>query len=186
MKTIHLLSGLPGSGKTYYLDNFIGEDEKHRILHRDDVRAQLREKLHSEEYFPVSSDEEYEAWMLACVSVIIAHPDAEHYYFDQTTLGNGSAAKFYDELAIALFNAGIDITDYMFCIDVMGTDLETCIARNDEREGFARIPDRIIRTMASATPVNHLLRSQIHVVSLKNKYQYMEIYDIINDERRRI
>ena len=186
MKTIHLLSGLPASGKSYYLDNVIGEDAKHRILHRDDVRAQLREKLKSKEYFPVPSDKEYEAWMLACVSVIIAHPDAEHYYFDQTTLGNGSAAKFYNGLALALLGADIDITDYMFCIDVMDTDLETCLERNDKREGFARVPDRILQNMAAATPVDHRLRNQINVVSLKNKYQYMEIYDIIEDERRRI
>lgn len=186
MKTIHLLSGLPGSGKSYYLDNVIGEDAKHRILHRDDVRAQLREKLKSKEYFPVPNDKEFEAWILACVSVIIAHPDAEHYYFDQTTLGNGSAAKFYNELAAALLDVNINITDYIFCIDVMDTDLDICLERNAKREGFACVPEKILKNMAAASPVDHRLRDRIHVISLPRKYQYMEIYDIIEDERRRI
>lgn len=35
MKQIHLLSGLPGSGKSYYLDNCIKGDVFNCILHRD-------------------------------------------------------------------------------------------------------------------------------------------------------
>lgn len=158
-KAIHLLSGAPGSGKTYYLENHvrvIAPDQP--ILHRDDVRAQLRVARNSNKYFPVSKTEEYKAWICACASVIIAHPEADHYWFDQTTLGNSSATKFISEMCRTLRGIGINPTDFVFVIERFNTDPETCRARNAKRKGFERVPDHVLDTMFVAPTIDRCLR----------------------------
>ena len=186
IQQIHLMSGLPGSGKTHYLDKCIGEDVFNRILHRDDVRAQLREHYNKpDEYFPCSEKEEYDAWIMACVSVMIAHPNAHHYWFDQTTLGNGAVAKFYNALAIALDNIGIDITDYQFIVEIMDTDYDLCVARNAKREGFARVPENILEHMAASSRPDFRMRQKLRAPHPMNT-MHLCIHTIIEDEREMV
>lgn len=186
MKTIHLMSGLPGSGKSHYLDHCIGEDSFNRILHRDDIRAQLRVARNKpDEYFPVPEPEEYEAWITACVSVMIAHPDAHHYWFDQTTLGNGAVAKFYNALAIALNHIGIDICDYLFTVEIMDTEYETCVARNAKREGFAKVPEKVLESMAASSRPDYRMRQELRAPHPMNT-MHLCIHTIIEDEREMV
>lgn len=178
MRNIHLMSGLPASGKTYYLKNDIGEDDDNKIIHRDEVRNQIREALHSDEYFPVPDDVEYECWIFKCVELITAYPEAHHYYFDQTSLGNKAVVKFYKALAKELQKVGIDIGDFRFIVELLETGVEACIERNSHRHGFEKVPMRILWNMAGAP------RPNISFAKLLKGYnkEHMFVHHILTNE----
>lgn len=103
---------------------------------------------------------------------------AYHYWFDQTTLTNNAARKFYNSLAKALNARGIDIHDYQFVIDIMDTDFETCVDRNNRREGYERVPMDVMRNMRETTGVNADVRIGI------DEKQLIQIHRIIEDTRK--
>lgn len=61
MRTIHIMSGLPASGKSTYANNHAHPSDI--VIHRDDFRADLRRAYNTDSYFPVPAKEEYKMWM---------------------------------------------------------------------------------------------------------------------------
>ena len=92
MSNLHIMCGLPASGKTTYISKWAFADD--RVVHRDEVRAMLRKRLNSDQYFPCSADEEYGYFLDACrYAAIDASGRGVDLWIDQTTLSSGSAHK---------------------------------------------------------------------------------------------
>lgn len=85
MSNLHIMCGLPASGKSTYISKWAFMDD--RIVHRDEVRAALRERFHTDQYFPCPADEEYGYFLDACRYAANRGVDL---WIDQTTLSVGS------------------------------------------------------------------------------------------------
>lgn len=145
--TIYLMSGLPGSGKTTWLNEHAKDGY---VIHRDDVRDELRKTLKSGDYYPCSKSAEYDHWITEVVKCIKSHPGKD-IYCDQTTLNAAAAHKFMSELfkKFDFISAG-----YNFTIIVMDTPLAVCEERNNKRRGFAKVPKNVLARMAKNFKMN--------------------------------
>ena len=132
MSNLHIMCGLPASGKTTYISKWAFTDD--RVVHRDEVRAMLRKRLNSDQYFPCSADEEYGYFLDACrYAAIEASGRGVDLWIDQTTLSNGSAHKLLKGL-----NAlqPLYTTFNMIVFEQVCTPLAVCLERNAKRTGF--------------------------------------------------
>lgn len=110
-----------------------------RIVHRDEVRAALRERFHTDQYFPCPADEEY-----ACrYAAIDAANRGVDLWIDQTTLSVGSAFKLLKGL-----NAlqPLYTTFNMIIFEQLCTPLAVCL----ERKGFECVPEDTMLSMAKS------------------------------------
>lgn len=136
MRTIHIYSGIPGSGKTTYINNHAEPADIQ--LHRDDFRAELRVTHNTTEYFPVSSSEEWKLWTEA-INAAIASTSFSDIHIDQTTIGTGALQKLYAALNLAP-------TDRVL-VHVFNLPYSTCLYRNNLRDGIARVPEDVMLSM---------------------------------------
>lgn len=126
------MCGLPASGKTTYISKWAFTDD--RVVHCDEVRAALRERFHSDQYFPCSADEEYGYFLDACRYAAI---DASGRGVDQTTLSNGSAHKLLKGLN-SLFSLYTTFNMIIF--------EQVCTPRT----GFECVPEETMLSMAKS------------------------------------
>ena len=146
MSNLHIMCGLPASGKTTYISKWAFTDD--RVVHRDEVRAMLRKRLHSDQYFPCSADEEYGYFLDACrYAAIDASGRGVDLWIDQTTLSNGSAHKLLKGL-----NAlqPLYTTFNMIVFEQVCTPLAVCLERNAKRTGFECVPEDTMISMAKS------------------------------------
>lgn len=144
MRTIHVMCGLPASGKSTYCEEHGKNDI---IIHRDVVRQHLRELVNSTEYFPTNADVEY---MFLMNYVRAAYWGSnKDIWIDQTTLSNGAAVKLITRLAEIINFENVSIHFH-----IMKTPFETCMERNNKREGFARVSDKTMKSMAMDFRIN--------------------------------
>lgn len=141
MRTIHIMSGLPASGKSTYC-NKRGTAEGATVIHRDDVRAILREQLNSTEVFPCPADQEYDFFITYVVEKI-AWTKGD-VWIDQTTLSTGAALK----LLFAL-DRKIHLEDFAICFEVIHTPVDVCVERDAKRTGYEHVTEEIIRNMSN-------------------------------------
>lgn len=119
-----------------------------RIVHRDEVRAALRERFHTDQYFPCPADEEYGYFLDACrYAAIDAANRGVDLWIDQTTLSVGSAFKLLKGL-----NAlqPLYTTFSMIIFEQLCTPLAVCLERNKMRKGFERVPEDTMLSMAKS------------------------------------
>lgn len=135
MRTIHILSGVPGSGKSFWAEQNVGDGFWAR---RDDWRDELRKEVGSTKYFPVPQNEEFTRWKDFLNRVLENEPD-RNVIIDQTTIGCGALEKILAALTITA-NDHVVVT-------VMHKPLLLCIRRNLEREEFRRVEEKVIRDM---------------------------------------
>lgn len=141
MRTIYIMSGLPGCGKSHYA-------EAHRtantaVVHRDDFRQRLREKYNTNEYFPCSEMQEWKEYSDFLYGAIVGAPTWD-IIIDQTTITQGALNKLLDTISPWLTK-----NDNIVVI-ICHTALSICLARNAKREGHARVPEQVIRNMHNA------------------------------------
>lgn len=139
MRKLHIMSGLPASGKSTYCEKH-GRTNGDIVIHRDEVRNHLRELLGSDEYFPCSPDEEY-AFYMGYIRTA-ANASKKDIWIDQTTLSEGALKK----LILAL-DAWIDIKVFDIQIEVLETPFDVCVERNSKREGYQCVPEDVMKSM---------------------------------------
>lgn len=141
MRKIHIMSGIPASGKTTFIA--AAKDEADVELHRDDYRDVLRSYINTEAYFPVAAEAEWAYWAGVLISNIVLDPDHD-IWIDQTTNNINSFRKLYSALAPFIRN-----TDQII-VHILDTPLDECKRRNALRSGNRRVPDSAIESMHTA------------------------------------
>ena len=134
---VHLLCGIPGSGKSTWVNKQMKDDESIWIS-RDEVRkSMVGEDVSDAKYF--SRETEVFAEFVKQVNDAISL-DYEHIYVDATHINPASRNKLLNRLYTNENSALI--------LEVFTTPIEECVRRNSLREGFARVPDSAIYRMA--------------------------------------
>lgn len=143
MRTLVLMVGLPGSGKSTYADRdaFFYESMEQRktaIISRDFIRKQMVKP--GEDYFSCERAvfrkfvEEINSSMEAGVDIT---------YADATHISKQSRRKLLRAL---------DLPGSEVCLEVavVNTDIDECKRRNSLRTGFEHVPDTAIDRMAAS------------------------------------
>lgn len=154
MRNINIMSGICGSGKSYFADNYsmIGSI----VLHRDDFRAMLREREGCpEDYYPVSARQEWKEWIDFLRANLTRFKDND-IWIDQTTLTNKALSKL-----LRAISPYIDEKDNI-TVNVCWCDVETAKKRNSLRLGFARVPETVIDQMHRAMHNDPIHYETIH------------------------
>lgn len=137
VRRVVIMSGAPGSGKSHTVRKIMEENDI--WLSRDNVRANVRQILNSNDYFPVCSRCEDKIWH-AIVEDVIWNSDADTVYIDQTTVNWKSFRKLWK--GVYLDEADIPVT--FMRID---TPLKVCIERNDKRHPLEKVPNSSLISM---------------------------------------
>ena len=134
---IHLLCGIPGSGKSTFVHKQL-ESGKGIWISRDNVRkALVGENVTDSQYF--SQEKRVFADFVMQINDAISL-GYEHIYVDATHISPASRAKVLNQLYVNENSALI--------LEVFMTPAEECLRRNELRSGFARVPDSAILNMA--------------------------------------
>ena len=154
-KTLWLMCGAPGSGKSYFAKNILANDEHWFYISRDEIRFSM-----------LGEDENYfaqEAKVFECFTEQIQKAiDSIEYtdiYVDATHLNPKGREKILDRL---------DLSNVNIIPIVFHTPLAICISRNNNREGRAKVPSSVIRHM----------HFSLKDPTLDEKYKYKKIIEV--------
>lgn len=138
MRTITIMSGLPGSGKTTWLAAYPHASDI--VLHRDELRESLRAELGLAHTNQVPSSVEYQRWTELINRTLDENPNT-NVYLDQTTLTQGSLNKLLKGIL-----PHIARNDTVVIHRIL-TSAKICYERNAKRTGDARVPDEVMKSM---------------------------------------
>jgi predicted kinase len=137
-KTLWLMCGAPGSGKTWFAKNKLMKDSNWDYISRDEVRFSM-----------IKNDEEYFSHETAVFNEFVEkitsalYWGADNVIADATHLNWGSRRKLLKAL-----NKNYTLMEVLNIIPVMmETTLEDALVRNRLRAGRARVPEETIRRM---------------------------------------
>jgi predicted kinase len=134
MATLRIYRGLPGSGKSTLALAWVAADPDRRArVNMDSLRLMLHDGYRNN---PVTEPRVHATRNVAIGMLLRMGTDVAS---DDTNLNPSTLAVLRD-LADGL-GAGVEV------IDLTGVPLETCLARNAARAGFARVPDAVIHRM---------------------------------------
>lgn len=158
-KTLYLLCGVPGAGKSTYVKEHL--NDKSCWCSRDNIRFSIITE--DDEYFS-KEDEVFEKFINSINTAIFAE-HIENIYVDATHLSEKARNKVLDKLS---FTSDIEIIPISF-----ECSLATCLYRNMQREGLARVPKGVIRRMYYS----------YEKPTFDEKYSYANIITIDAEER---
>ena len=156
LKKVYLMCGTPGSGKSTWIQQQM-KNEPGLWCSRDKVRFSLVSE--NEEYFS-KEDEVFDTW-IGYINNGIKSVFYNVIYIDATHLSQKSRNKTLDKLNLT----DVDIIPVVFNIS-----LDTCLQRNNLRNGRERVPESAVRNMYK-TFINS-------PITFNEKYKYTEIITI--------
>ncbi len=152
MKTVWILSGAPGSGKsTWVAEN---HEPASAIISRDEIRFSLLGQ--EDEYF----NYEHEVWRryVQQAQEALCDDTIKNVYLDATHINEASRNKILNALG-SDFNIIVIYFDVCFAV---------CWERNVQRNGRAFVPASVIRRMGI----------QFEPPTFNEKYKYKEIWRV--------
>ena len=135
-KTLWLMCGAPGSGKSWFAKNILKTDDTWQYISRDEIRFSLIKE--GEDYF----GKEKQVFKEFCNQIIYACGCDEYHNIivDATHLNWASRRKLLGAIEVDAYNIKV--------IPVVVTaSLKTILARNQLRNGRERVPEDVIRRM---------------------------------------
>ena len=132
-KNLVILSGLPASGKSTWLHTHLGEGETY--VSRDEVRFSIIDD--NEDYF----SHETEVFQKFIEKIEKNLDKGLRVFADATHINWASRRKLLEYIPD---KDNIDIDVYVF-----NTSVYTCVERNKQREGRAKVPESAIHRMHS-------------------------------------
>lgn len=154
-KNLFLLVGIPGSGKSYYCNKKVVENKNAIHISRDKIRFSMLKE--GQDYFA------QETKVFECfteqVQKAIDSTEYTDIYVDATHLNPKGREKILDCL---------NLSDVNIIPVVFHTSLATCISRNNNREGLAKVPSSVIRRMYFS----------LKDPTLDEKYKYKKIIEV--------
>lgn len=159
MKTLYLMVGAPGSGKSTYCREHL--NDKTAWVSRDVIRFELLKE--GEDYF----SHETQVWkqFVKEIQEAIDDPGIEIIYADATHINEVSRNRLLRSLIIDRNKCNLGAIEFL-------TDYITCSNFNKKRTGRAVVPDRTVMDMShrKTSPAND------------KAYHYDEIIKIDNSE----
>lgn len=158
-KTLYIISGVPGSGKDYFLNQYFGNSSNVKIISRDVIRFSLIEN--DNEYF----SKESLVFSKFCKAIREAFNEYDIVIANATHLNERSRNKLLNSL-------GKDFLKDKFinCI-YMDVPLKVALERNAKREGLSLVPEDAIKRMYESA----------HRPNYDEQYEYDKIY-IVNEK----
>lgn len=133
-KTLWLMCGAPGSGKSYFAKNILINDDHWFYISRDEIRFQIVKN--DEEYF--SHEAEVYNCFVRNIQLLLDITEKGNIIADATHLNKASRMKLLNRLNLD----GVNVIPVYF-----NTPEHICQERNKEREGRARVPSGILHKM---------------------------------------
>lgn len=130
-KNLVIVAGIPGSGKSTWIEQSLGENDVH--ISRDAIRFSLLEE--GEDYF-AHETQTFDKFVSAINENLNA---GKRVFADATHINWASRRKLLERIRD---KENIDIDVYTFA-----TPLEVCLERNEQREGRARVPKSVVKRM---------------------------------------
>ena len=130
-KTLYLMCGVPGSGKTFWAKYFCNNAVH---VSRDVIRFSIVKP--DEEYF----SHEKEVFRTFVKSIVELMNDGYDVIADATHLNQFSRRKLTQ--AIDMY-----MTQYEIIYIAFNVSADTCVTRNANRTGRANVPENVIRNM---------------------------------------
>ena len=158
-KTLYIISGVPGSGKDYFLNKYFGNSSDVKIISRDVIRFSLIEN--NDEYF----SKESLVFSKFCKAIREAFDEYDIVVANATHLNERSRNKLLNSL-------GEDfLKDKLINCIYMDVPLKVALERNAKREGLSLVPEDAIKRM---------YKSAYHP-NYGERYEYDKIY-IVNEK----
>lgn len=155
MKTLFLLCGPAGCGKTTWVKNRLVNESNAAHISRDEVRFSIIKD--KEEYF--SHEKEVFSEFISRIKSALKAYDV--VYVDATHLYVGGREKVLSKLSLE----GVEVVAVNF-----ETTAATCIEQNKNRSGRAYVPDEVIERMCNDFVPAHFGES--------SKYNYSYIMKV--------
>lgn len=133
--TLYILCGCAGCGKSYWSAQFIQNRNDIEYVSRDDIRFSLLED--DDDYFA----REEEVFVKFVAAIRYALYNKHDCIADATHLNKKSRKKLIRAID---FNGTINC---QIIFVYFATSFVTCLHRNELREGRARVPDEVIKSM---------------------------------------
>lgn len=135
-KKIILVCGIPGSGKTTWINNQIKYSENKSIhISRDEIR--FKYVKNKEEYFKYENKVFRE--FIYKINLAIKSNTYENIYIDATHINKNSRDKIINKLIVP--------NDYEIIVVNIIVSLDIALERNKQRSGLSLVPDNAIKNM---------------------------------------
>ena len=135
-KSLWLTAGLPGSGKSTYVEEELNIGSNDIWVSRDLIRFAIVKE--DEEYFS-REDEVFRTFIQRAQTALNA-PHIDRVFIDATHLNPKSRKKVLNALVIP---DNVEVGCLFFNVPI-----ETCIERNNRRIGRSKVPEKVIYNMA--------------------------------------
>lgn len=133
-KTLWLMCGAPGSGKSYFAKNILINDDHWFYVSRDEIRFRIIKN--DEEYF--SHETEVYDCFVKNIQLLLDITEKGNIIADATHLNKASRMKLLNRLNLN----GVNVIPVYF-----NTPEHICQERNKEREGRACVPSGVLHKM---------------------------------------
>lgn len=134
-KTLYLMCGLPGSGKSTFIEKCEKVDKSAHVS-RDKIRFALIKE--EDEYF--KHEPQVFSTFVKEINKYLLDNETASIYVDATHLNKPSRNKILKRLVLT---SDVKIVPIYFDVSV-----GECLRRNANRSGLARVPDEVIEQMA--------------------------------------